>query len=306
MRRTSRCNGVGSSLVRASRRAMLPISLCMPACVTNARPRPLAIAVPAKTMLSRSPRLAGRSIGAGSFRTGSLSPVSAASATLSDAASMRRASAATASPSARSSTSPGTTPVAMIERAVPSRTTVAVGAAIALQGGYRLLRARLLEVTQDGVRDDVQLDDDDFERDAFRTVQKPRRERDGHRADEQVESAVAELSKEFSPGRHGRAQPRARSAQIVRAVRRRLRGSNPTGCRSGAILRRRARRRATALAASVRCSLRADPPPTRHFTANGTGPKNGRWATPERQSARLRGPQPCGPINSTRSVLASD
>lgn len=81
-------------------------------------------------MFVRSPSPAGAASGASSLRTGSLSPVRAASATVSDAASSRRASAATASPSPSTSTSPGTTSCAGIRTSSPSRTTVAVGAAM--------------------------------------------------------------------------------------------------------------------------------------------------------------------------------
>ena len=127
---TSRCSGVRSSSVRPSRRAIRPISVSMPVAVTTARPRPLATAVPLNTMPSRSPSGVSGGSGATSFSTGSLSPVSDASATLRAAASTSRPSAATASPSASRSTSPGTTSVAGTSVASPSRSTVARGAAI--------------------------------------------------------------------------------------------------------------------------------------------------------------------------------
>ena len=109
---------------------MVPISVDMPVAVTTARPRPRVTAVPSKTMFTRSPTPAGASSGATLFSTGSLSPVSDASATVRAAASTSRASALTASPSARTSRSPGTTSAAGIRLSLPSRTTPAVGAAI--------------------------------------------------------------------------------------------------------------------------------------------------------------------------------
>ncbi len=130
MRSTSRCSGVGSSSVRPSRRATWPISVSMPVAVTTARPRPRATAVPLNTMSTRSPSATGPASVAESLRTGSLSPVSDASATVSDAASARRASAATASPSASTSTSPGTISVVATRRTAPPRTTPAVSAAM--------------------------------------------------------------------------------------------------------------------------------------------------------------------------------
>ena len=130
MTATSRCSGVGTSSVAPSSRATRPISVCIPVAVTTATPRPLVIAVPPKTMLVRSASSTGAGSVVASFSTGSLSPVSAASATRSELASLRRASAATASPSARTSTSPGTTSSAGMRSRSPSRTTAAVAAAI--------------------------------------------------------------------------------------------------------------------------------------------------------------------------------
>ena len=130
IRSTSRCRGVRSSSVWPSSRATWPISVPMPVAVTTARPRPLATAVPLKAMSKRSPRATSSGRVATSLSTGSLSPVSDASATLSARASTSRASAATASPSASTSTSPGTTSVAGTRRTSPSRTTPACAAAI--------------------------------------------------------------------------------------------------------------------------------------------------------------------------------
>ena len=60
--------------------AIRPISVCIPVATTTARPWPYVAAVPLKIMLWRSPSAASSGIGATSFETGRLSPVSAASA----------------------------------------------------------------------------------------------------------------------------------------------------------------------------------------------------------------------------------
>ncbi len=130
IRSISRWSGVRACSVRPRRRATLPISVAMPVAVTTALPRPRVTAVPLKTMFTRSPSPAGPSSAATSFSTASLSPVSDASATVSEATSTRRASALTASPSASSSTSPGTTSAVATRSSRPSRRTVAVTAAI--------------------------------------------------------------------------------------------------------------------------------------------------------------------------------
>ncbi len=70
--------------------------------------RPRVTAVPPNTILVRSPRGTVPSRLRVSFRTGSLSPVREASATVSAAASTSRPSPLTASPSLRISASPGT------------------------------------------------------------------------------------------------------------------------------------------------------------------------------------------------------
>ena len=81
-------------------------------------------------MFRRSPRAAGPASFALCFSTGSLSPVSDASATRRLAAWTRRPSAPTASPSPSTSRSPGTSSSAGIRLTLPSRTTLAVLAAI--------------------------------------------------------------------------------------------------------------------------------------------------------------------------------
>ncbi len=130
MRATSAWSGVRCSSVVPRRRAMFPISVAMPVAVTTARPRPRVTAVPSNTMFNLSPSAAGAPSLSVSFATTMLSPVSAASATVSDATSTRRASALTASPSSSSTRSPGTRSAAGIRCARPSRTTPAVAAAM--------------------------------------------------------------------------------------------------------------------------------------------------------------------------------
>ena len=109
---------------------MRPISVFIPVAVTTARPVPRVTPVPLNTMSVRSASAAGSRKVVGSLSTGSLSPVSDASATESDAARTSRPSAPTASPSCNTITSPGTSSAAGTPRCRPSRTTVAVGAAI--------------------------------------------------------------------------------------------------------------------------------------------------------------------------------
>ena len=152
MRSTSRCSGVRSSSVRPSSRATLPISVAMPVAVTTARPRPRVTAVPLNTMFD--PVAQARRLGERARRpsaTASLSPVSDASATMSEAASTRRASALTASPSASSRTSPGTTSAAGDALLAPVAHDARRGRRHALQRGDRLLGARLLHVAEHGV-----------------------------------------------------------------------------------------------------------------------------------------------------------
>ena len=80
---------------------MWPISVAMPVAVTTARPAPARDGRAAEDHVHAGRRApTGPASVATSFSTGSLSPVSDASATVSDAASTSRASALTASPSA--------------------------------------------------------------------------------------------------------------------------------------------------------------------------------------------------------------
>ncbi len=123
-----RSRGVAGSGASRASEASWPSSVADPVATTTARPRPLATWVPEKTTLERSATAASSATGAGAFGTGSDSPVSAASATRSPAPSTTRASAAMASPAARTRRSPGTTSRAATVTSTPSRTTRARGA----------------------------------------------------------------------------------------------------------------------------------------------------------------------------------
>ena len=81
-------------------------------------------------MFFRSPSGTSPGIGSASFSTGRLSPVKALSAHFRLALSSRRPSAQTESPASSSTTSPGTTSQPGICVTRPSRSTLAVGAAI--------------------------------------------------------------------------------------------------------------------------------------------------------------------------------
>ena len=128
MRLTSCSSGVFSSGVAASIPAMAPISVAIAQAVTSARPEPWTTVVPMKTMLCLSPRAAAVSSLAASLRTAALSPVSDASSICSELANKRRASAATASPSASITMSPRTMLALATRMRWPSRTTAALGA----------------------------------------------------------------------------------------------------------------------------------------------------------------------------------
>ena len=124
MRAISRWRGLGSDSVSSSSVAMRPISVRMPVSVTTARPTPRATAVPLNTMLLRSASGAGPVSGPGDFPAASDSPVSEASCTRSAVALRSRASAPTASPSASTRTSPGTSSVDATVLSCPPRRTV--------------------------------------------------------------------------------------------------------------------------------------------------------------------------------------
>ena len=89
MSRSPLSSGVDSSCGRLEQaRRCAPISVSMPVAVTTARPVPCTTAVPLKTMFGAVAQRRGLAQGApASFSTASLSPVSEASCTRSDAAS---------------------------------------------------------------------------------------------------------------------------------------------------------------------------------------------------------------------------
>ncbi len=82
--------------------------IAIPHAVTTARPDPCRTVVPMNTMLRRSPRATASGNMPASLSAAVLSPVSEASSICKDAARKRRPSAATASPSASTRTSPHT------------------------------------------------------------------------------------------------------------------------------------------------------------------------------------------------------
>ena len=129
------CKGVWPSWAFSRAVAILPISVCMPVCVTTACPRPYTTVEPIYTMLRRSPK--GTSLAPGCrasapvcFSTGTLSPVRAASSTFRLALSSTRASAGTASPASSTTTSPGTSCSLFSVSCLPPRSTLLVAAVI--------------------------------------------------------------------------------------------------------------------------------------------------------------------------------
>ena len=106
-------SGVTRSPAVATARPMLPSAVAAPVAVTSARPDPATTVVPRYTMLTLSAKGVSAPTGSsGSLATGMLSPVSAASLTLSAALRMRRPSAGMWLPASRTMTSPGTTSAA--------------------------------------------------------------------------------------------------------------------------------------------------------------------------------------------------
>ena len=69
-----------ATVIRSGERQTVPAADIVPVAVTTAIPRPYVAAVPLKSMLCRSPSPTSPTIGAASFSTGRLSPVSDASA----------------------------------------------------------------------------------------------------------------------------------------------------------------------------------------------------------------------------------
>lgn len=121
---TCRSSGLSSRLTRAVNAAMRPSSVCIPVAVTTARPWPPVHTVPLNTT-SRASSSGPATSGASAEReTGADSPVSVDRST-SRAPAIRRASAQMLSPSATTSTSPGTNALAGTSWSRPSRQTCA-------------------------------------------------------------------------------------------------------------------------------------------------------------------------------------
>lgn len=126
-----RCSGVGGAPWSCSRDAIPPMQVRVPVATTTAVPEPWVTRVPACTIDVRSPTAtssSGEPVGAVSRSDGCDSPVRIASSTCSANASISRASAPTTSPSASTSTSPGTRSVVGTRCWWPSRSTRTAGA----------------------------------------------------------------------------------------------------------------------------------------------------------------------------------
>mmetsp|Transcript_83501 Transcript_83501/g.147891 ORF Transcript_83501/g.147891 Transcript_83501/m.147891 type:complete len:239 (-) Transcript_83501:205-921(-) len=108
--------------------AILPTSVVIPVFTTMPLPCPLVINVAAKHIFFEN--AASRSSGARHLCTGSDSPVNGASSAKSSFTSNMRISAGVWSPVLTMTTSPGTSSAASMVSALPSRTTVHVGAVI--------------------------------------------------------------------------------------------------------------------------------------------------------------------------------
>ncbi len=124
IRRSSSCRPLGGSRTACVSRAMRPNCVSMPVAYTTARAVPETTDVPAKTRLGRSSSVSpGRSDGSPDLRAGMASPVSVVLFVRRPNSSTTRASAGMLSPSARTSTSPGTSCWASICCSSPSRRT---------------------------------------------------------------------------------------------------------------------------------------------------------------------------------------
>ena len=120
------CNRLGWSLTACVRLAMRPNCVVMPVETTTARPVPEKMEVPAKTMFGRSSSVnPSRNEASAVLRDGVASPVRVESLVRRPNSSTTRLSAGTLSPSARTSTSPGTTLRARISTSTLSRITSA-------------------------------------------------------------------------------------------------------------------------------------------------------------------------------------
>src|SRR3954454_5924256 len=120
-------NGDLDSSWPANMPEMWPTSVPIPVAVTTNSPVPRVTLVFMYTMSVRSPSGASGALTASTpLPTGTLSPVSAASATSNDAAATTRPSAGTTSPASTATTSPGTSSSAASSINAPSRRTRAL------------------------------------------------------------------------------------------------------------------------------------------------------------------------------------
>ena len=141
------------------------------------------------------------SIGAVSFATGRLSPVSAASAVCSAVDSIRRASAGMVSPSSIRMMSPGTTSAAGNAAPLAVAHDGRVRRRHRAQRRHRRLRARLLNVSHDRVEQDDREDRDRFVRQATRALEHPEDRGDRCGDEQQDDEHIRELREELPPRR---------------------------------------------------------------------------------------------------------
>lgn len=132
--RRLRCNGVAAGSIAASDAPMRPTCVPPPVALTSARPWPVVTRVPAYTCGRSSPpggpaAAAASAASEGRLRTGTDSPVSRDSSTVSDWAWRSTASAATRSPSPSTIQSPGTISRVATRRTWPARSTRVCGVA---------------------------------------------------------------------------------------------------------------------------------------------------------------------------------
>ena len=111
-------------------------------------------------------------------------------------------SALTASPSASSRRSPGTTSAAGTRCSSPSRTTPAVAAAIRCSAATACSARASCTIAEHGIEHDDHRDHDRLVGHALGSLDRPRDDRDDHRAEQQVDQRVGELREELPPRGH--------------------------------------------------------------------------------------------------------
>ncbi len=124
---SSCCSGDRVRVTEVSIVAICPISVRMPVAVTTIAPVPRVTDVFWNSMFERSPMATSPARTPGSFGTGALSPVRAASCASRVAERRIRPSAGTMSPASRDTMSPGTRSAAGTSVTSPSRSTFAWG-----------------------------------------------------------------------------------------------------------------------------------------------------------------------------------